>query len=156
VEKRLSSGVEFATKGTQMMKIFGGVFCLIFAASSGHLSREAQAQATTANQQDTDQVELGSQLFRSCQASIRDMDSTTPHEDDLRDGGFCLGYFRGFGDYNAMAGSSICLDRAHTGTAIRVYVAYMEKNPKYLDDAMIIGVIYALKEAYPCPAPKNQ
>lgn len=83
------------------------------------------------------------------------MDSPTASETDFRDGEFCLGYFRGFGDYNAMAGSSICLDRAHTGTVIRVYVAYMEKNPKFLDDMMIIGVIYALKDAYPCPVPKS-
>jgi len=83
------------------------------------------------------------------------MDSPTANERDLRDGGFCLGYFRGFGDYNAMASSSICLDRAHTGTAIRVYVAYMEKTPKFLDETMIIGVIYALKDAYPCPVPKS-
>jgi Rap1a immunity proteins len=83
------------------------------------------------------------------------MDSPTPNESDMRDGGYCLGYFRGFGDLNAMVGSSVCLDRASTGTVIRVYVAYMEKNPKYLDDAMVIGVIYALKDGYPCPAQKN-
>jgi hypothetical protein len=137
------------------MKIISGILaaCLILAASCRHFLPEAQA--STVNQQNVDQAELGTHLFHSCQASIRDMNLPTASESDLRDGGFCLGYFRGFGDYNAMAGSSICLDQVHTDTVIRVYVAYMEKNPKFLDDMMIIGVIYALKDAYQCTVPKK-
>lgn len=84
------------------------------------------------------------------------MDSPTATERDASDGAFCSGYFHGFGDYNDMnSGSSICLGGASVGTSIRVYVAYMEKNPKLLDDAMIIGIVHALKDTYPCPAPKS-
>jgi hypothetical protein len=31
----------------------------------------------------------------------------------------------------------------------------MEKNPQFMDYMMIIGVVRALKETYPCPAPKQ-
>jgi len=135
----------------------GVVLCLIYAIPGNPLLCEAQAQAAAPNQPGLDRTESGARLFHSCQASIRSMDSPKVSEGDLRDEGFCLGYFRGFGDYNAMnSGSSICLDNATTGTIIRVYVAFMEKNPKNLDEEMIFGAIYALKETYPCKDPKSQ
>lgn len=133
------------------MKIFSVLLLLPLVASG--FSGKAQAQAGNPS---TGQVEQGAYLFHACQASIRVMDSPTATESDVSDGAFCSGYFHGFGDYNDMnTGSSICLGGASVGTSIRVYVAYMEKNPKLLDDAMIIGVIQALKDAYPCPTPKN-
>ena len=115
----------------------------------------AQTQASVASGPGSDETGLGLNLFHACQASIRVLDAANVSASDLHDAEFCRGYFRGFGDLNAMLGSSVCLDGASTGTSIRVYVAYMEKNPKFLDDAMIIGVIYALKDAYPCPIPRN-
>ena len=45
-----------------------------------------------------------------------------------------------------------CLpNEASYGTIIRLYVLYMEKNPKKLDDLPIVGMLYALADAYPCP-----
>jgi hypothetical protein len=126
---------------------------LVLLSISGEASHVSSAQTGSLA---TGQVELGTYLLHACQASIRVMDSPSASDSDVRNGAFCSGYFHGFGDYNDMnSGSSVCLGGASVGTSIRVYVAYMEKNPKYLDDAMIIGVIYALKDTYPCPTPKN-
>jgi hypothetical protein len=41
------------------------------------------------------------------------------------------------------------------GTTIRVYVAYMEKNPKLIDEWMITGVLRSLMDNYPCFEPKS-
>jgi hypothetical protein len=81
------------------------------------------------------------------------MDSAAKPE-DYHDSEFCRGYITAFGEFNDMEGTTICLGGSTIGTTARVYVAYMEKNPVYMDDMMIIGVIHALKETYPCPAPK--
>ncbi len=136
------------------MKIFSTLLLLSIPLFSERLASKAQGQ--TGNP-DTGNVESGTYLFHACQASIRVMDSPTASEEDIRDGAFCAGYFHAFGDYNDMnSGSSICLSNARVGTSIRVYSAYMEKNPKGLDAPMIVGVIQALKDAYPCQSPKGQ
>lgn len=46
--------------------------------------------------------------------------------------------------------SSICLGDASEGTMIRVYVAYMDRNPKLMDELMILGVVSSLHDSYPC------
>ena len=102
-----------------------------------------------------DDQHRGAVLYHDCQASIRIMDA--PNADavgsqDFVDSNFCIGYFTAFWEFNGLEGTSICRNEARLGTTIRVYLAYMEKNPKLMDDAMIVGVIGALKETYPCPA----
>jgi hypothetical protein len=67
---------------------------------------------------------------------------------------YCAGYFEGFSDVLTTYESSLCIKNARIGTLIRVYTAYMEKNPRYLDSPKIIGVIFSLKETYTCPAKK--
>jgi hypothetical protein len=59
-----------------------------------------------------------------------------------------------FNDFYSVEPSTICLGGASMGTTIRVYVAYMDKNPKLMDEWMITGVGRALRENYPCPDPK--
>jgi hypothetical protein len=94
-------------------------------------------------------LENASSLFRSCQAAIR-LDSPSVSPSDVSDGEYCLGYFRGFGDVVSLIDSSgICLAHARTGALIKVYVAYMNKNPKQLDDPEILGVVAAMHESYP-------
>jgi hypothetical protein len=105
-------------------------------------------------QKDPSDHTRGSDLYHSCQAAIRVMDSNI-RPDDLHDSEFCRGYITAFGEFNDMAGTAICLAGSTIGTTVRVYVAFMEKNPKFMDDMMIIGVVHALKETYPCPAPKQ-
>jgi hypothetical protein len=75
--------------------------------------------------------------------------------DDLEDSSFCQGYFAAFTDMNSVLHSSICLGDASLGTEIRVYAAYMGKNPKLMDELMIVGVMRALKDAYPCGTPSG-
>jgi len=96
----------------------------------------------------------GADLYHSCQAAIRILDSNAKPE-DYHDSEFCRGYMTAFGEFNDMEHTSICLGGTTIGTSARVYVAYMEKNPKYMDDTMIDGVVFAFKETYPCPAPKK-
>jgi len=57
------------------------------------------------------------------------------------------------GDVLQFYGSTgLCIKDARVGTIIRVYVAYMQKNPKLLDDLKIFGVIEAMKDSYSCSA----
>lgn len=106
-------------------------------------------------QKDPSDHTRGETLYHSCQAAIRVMDSTAKPE-DYRDSEFCRGYMTAFGEFNDMAGTSICLGGSTIGTTARVYVLYMEKNPSLMDSMMIIGVVHAFKETYPCPAPQTQ
>jgi hypothetical protein len=45
-----------------------------------------------------------------------------------------------------------CAQSATVGTIAKVYIAYMDKNPKMFDEREGTGFISALQEAYPCPA----
>jgi hypothetical protein len=128
------------------LRIFG-LFLVLSVASVG-----AHAQTNPTVEQ-----LRGSDLFHACQASVRIMDAPNGSglsNDDYEHSEFCRGYFTAFSDLNSALGS-ICLGGATAGTSIRVYVTYMEKNPVYMDDNMIIGVIHALKETYPCPSAKK-
>lgn len=105
----------------------------------------------------------GSDLFHACQATIRQIDSPSSTSSDPADsaaGAYCLRYFESFGDMNTSDrlhtsslhvdhASSICLSSSTLGTNIRVYLAYMEKNPRFMDFPTIVGVIFALRETYP-------
>ncbi|MDR5729717.1 MAG: Rap1a/Tai family immunity protein [Terriglobia bacterium] len=101
---------------------------------------------------------LGSHLYHACQASIRIMDSPQdPNSgiDDLEDSSFCQGYFSAYTEMNFVLHSSICLGDASLGTEIRVYITYVGKNPRLMDEFPIVGVMRALKDAYPCHAPSG-
>jgi Rap1a immunity proteins len=99
----------------------------------------------------------GSELYHACQADIRFMDAPNANavsNSDYVASEFCRGYFMAFNDFYNVEATTMCLDGASMGTTIRVYVAYMEKNPKLMDAWMITGVGQALRENYPCPDPK--
>lgn len=65
---------------------------------------------------------------------------------------FCLGYVKGLSAGYAIAkGPEICVSEGTAPeTLIRLYVQYMEKNPKLLDENLAYGVALALRENYPC------
>ena len=51
----------------------------------------------------------------------------------------------GFGKHH------FCVKEASVATMTRIYVAYMQKNPKLLDHHKSEGLVLALADAYPCP-----
>jgi Rap1a immunity proteins len=76
------------------------------------------------------------------------LDSPTPVDAGRSD--LCLGYFEAFVDVSDLLHSTLCIKDARLATLIRVYLAYMEKNPKLLDKPKIFGVAYAMIESYTC------
>ena len=93
----------------------------------------------------------GSQLVYQCRAYVRNTPSPV--------GSQCLGYVDGFLDgrtSSPRAGSHLdatrtfCFADTSLDTAIRVYLAFMEKNPKYLDYEKWRTLTMALHDAYPC------
>ena len=126
------------------MKPSYAVLILSIGVCSGGLTKAQQHE----NQPEKD---TGSMLFNACQASVRAMDGIPANASDSSFDLFCAGYFEGFSDVATLNETSLCIKSARIGTLIRVYVAYMEKNPKLLDSPKIIGVVLALKESYTCP-----
>lgn len=119
------------------------IFC--FALFSGRAAGAQQLENHT-------EKDTGSSLFHACQSSVRAMDGVHADPSDSSFDLYCAGYFEGFSDVVTLNESSLCIKNARIGTLIRVYIAYMEKNPRYLDSPKIIGVIFALKESYACPS----
>ena len=93
----------------------------------------------------------GSELYHACQAAIRVMDRT-PKQGDIGSSEFCRGYFTAFYEFNTLLKTSICMSGSTVGTTERVYVQYMEKNPKLMDEMMLFGLTDAMKANYSCPA----
>jgi Rap1a immunity proteins len=97
--------------------------------------------------------DTGSFLYHACQAEIRVIDSPTGGESvDKAQQPFCYAYIQGFVDGTNAEGKSFCLQSATAETVTRVYIAYMEKNPKLFDLYKAEGVFRALSDAYPCNA----
>ena len=96
------------------------------------------------------ELRLGSALYRTCKAEVRlmelpSLDKATGR--DLIDGSYCVGYLNGFtGGLNA----PVCTQRASIGEVVRVYVAYMGRNPQLLTEDRRLGLQRALQEAFPC------
>ncbi len=95
----------------------------------------------------------GSGLYSDCKAYISFMEQTGPRKDyeEVFSAGRCIGYVKGVAEgVKALKGA--CPVDATTITMIRVYLFFMESNPKLFDEAEPIGLSYALHDAYPCPA----
>ena len=101
--------------------------------------------------QSTSSVSLGSTLYRNCKAEIRSSESSTPNREDDELGMECLNYIAGFTDALAVAHQMCPSENTSRGTVVRLYVAYMDRYPKLLDDDRGIGVWGTLADAYPCP-----
>ena len=100
--------------------------------------------------QQTTSADTARELFGACKDAIRFMDAKGSGDPGRAD--YCFGYFEGYANVATFDGSALCLGGARIGTMARVYVAYMEKNPKELDYPNVIGATEALKESYGCPA----
>jgi Rap1a immunity proteins len=101
-------------------------------------------------QSSVDPVESGSRMYHNCQANIRVMDGEHVTDSEIDNALICSSYIRGFIDGFGSASSALCLVGATSGTMSRVYVSYMQKNPKLMDSQARIGVLAALKDAYNC------
>jgi hypothetical protein len=93
----------------------------------------------------------GSALYSECKAYISYIDKTGPSSNDF-EGALCIGYISGFSD--SANGDHFCASEATMGTIVRVYIAYMDKNPKLFDAPKAVGLDSAMREAYPCPIKK--
>ena len=100
----------------------------------------------------------GSYLLHSCKASVRVDDASDPSEvseNDLYDNQFCMAYIMGFRDGNALHSKSeaplFCVDANATMRVVaRLYVQFMTKHPKLLDDDKAYGLTLMLMSNYPC------
>ena len=93
----------------------------------------------------------GMRLYHACQTEVRfwDGESKTKTDD------YCVDFIDGFIDGNISSVRPIfCVGDATTGAMVRVYLKYMEANPKELDKYRAAGVLHAFIDSYPCLAPK--
>jgi hypothetical protein len=96
--------------------------------------------------------EMGIDLYHDCQAEVRIDDSPSPSNQDITPAQSCISYISGFIDGLALGGDNfICAESATMNTAIRVYVAYMDKNPALMDQPKWAGLYQALAVTYHCP-----
>lgn len=105
---------------------------------------------------------FGSELVYQCKAYVR-MISGPQSANDIAEGRQCLGYVDGFvdgvnsefgvwvvGNHKDWTASELCIPPGTLDTWIKVYLAFMEKNPKYLDEDKGTSLRMALHDAYPC------
>ena len=100
----------------------------------------------------------GSHLFQACESTVRfyDAGEIKGTVSDAARSNLCIGYLNGFLDaLDAADVHAICIKNAMVATLARVYVVYMQKNPKLMDSQMAVGVSKAFVDAYPCEAPKK-
>ena len=96
----------------------------------------------------------GSHLYRACKTSsdsfARADQRATPLETALSSE--CLSYVGGFIDaQNLREKPLFCLGDATMGTTVRVYLKYMDENPKTLDSPRWVGLSLALILAWIIP-----
>jgi hypothetical protein len=103
---------------------------------------------------DVPELQRGSALYRQCQASVKAIDEPDSPMYVFASAALCSGYIDGFADGLEMGGHGVCLAGASLGTLARVYVAYMQKNPKMMDVEKSVGLLNALLDNYPCRSKK--
>jgi hypothetical protein len=102
-------------------------------------------QLTTSN------VGKGSALYSQCKTHIALIEKTKEIDTGSAvDAGVCIGFLTGFVEA-ARERFGFCVKDTTINTLARVYVAYMDKNPKLFDENEGITVSLALVDAYPCP-----
>ena len=107
-------------------------------------------------------VGTGGHLYKSCKVLVRLWDGEA--QTDTSAITECSTYVSGFIDGHnftsapTKAGEAakpvFCRDGASMGAMIRVYLNYMDKNPKLFDAPEMVGLAFSLMDAYPCQAIK--
>ena len=105
-----------------------------------------------------DDYDKGSKLFQQCKTSVRlqDAPDTMPRSNEMVESVSCVSYIAGFLDGIDIGGGRICMPESSMGTLARIYVVYMEKNPKMFEIQKSVGLANALMDAYPCPTHRNR
>lgn len=103
-------------------------------------------------------LSTGNSLYQQCRASIRIVDASGSVPDkDFVDGMQCVSYIEGFLDgYIVGAPPKVqvfCIPNNTSSFAVfaRLYVQYMDKYPKLLDEEKSEGLVGMLIANYPCP-----
>ena|ERR1700733_4633792 len=98
----------------------------------------------------------GDYLYHACKAVVKQMDDGG--SEPSAEWRYCAGYFDGFIEshlWYETTSKDFCFDEnSSNAVLIRVYVQYMEKNPKLLDALKAVGVALTLRDNYPC-SPKS-
>ncbi len=89
----------------------------------------------------------GAELVLQCEAADRVLMEQSSKDDDVSMGSRCLGYIDGYEDG---ATKELCIPQHTLQTIIRVYLHFMEGNPKYRDMPKAAGLRVALDSTYPC------
>jgi hypothetical protein len=89
-------------------------------------------------------------LYQACRAYVRVLNSQE-EKGDMEMAGYCAGYEHGILTLTGTSPNLFCASHASMGVITRVYISYMDKNPKLIDDSESRGFLMAMKENYPCP-----
>jgi hypothetical protein len=99
----------------------------------------------------SDPDDTGAVLVQNCRATIRVLDQRdSNNEVEIAKSLECIRYIEGFIDGVNILNRRVCVQGASKGTVARVYVAFMEKNPKYFDRPREVGLALALIDGYSC------
>lgn len=108
-------------------------------------------------------LSTGNSLYQQCRATILLMDNRSQASDsDYIDNAECIAYISGFMDgyyLGAPAKNQVfCIpdNTASFGVLARLYVQYMDKYPKLLDEDRQEGLVGMLIANYPCPKAPSQ
>ena len=95
----------------------------------------------------------GSHVYGACQAAVRMSDDPNSQQakTEMPSSTYCFGYLAGYIDGLNVLTEKACIHGVSVSTVARVYVSYMQRNPALMDEAKHLGVVLALKGAYPCP-----
>ncbi len=95
----------------------------------------------------------GAHLYGSCQAAVRlnDDPNSAQAKAELASSTYCFGYVGGYIDGLNVLKEEVCVRGASLETIARVYVIYMQQNPKLMDEGRALGLLLSLKASYGCP-----
>ena len=98
----------------------------------------------------------GCHLYGSCQAAARlsDDPASAQAKSELASSTYCFGYIGGYMDGLNVLKEQVCIRGASLDTIARVYVLYMQRNPKLMDEGRALGLLLSLKSSYACLRPE--
>lgn len=96
----------------------------------------------------------GSHLYGACQAAVRMSDDPNSQQarTEMPSSTYCFGYLAGYVDGLNVLMEKACVLGAFVSTVARVYISFMQRNPKLMDEAKHLGVGMALRRPIPAPS----